>query len=162
MIIESFRNMPEKRLLVAGAGSEVAGYKKQASGNFNIEFKGFMKRKDLQMLLKETKAVIVASQYYETFGMIVIEAFASRVPVIVGDIGNIGSLVDDGINGVKFQYNSAASLIKAVECFEQLPREKLGENAYLKYRKYFTQETNYELQDKIYSLIFTVGYRSKL
>lgn len=36
---------------------------------------------------------MVTSQWYETFGMIVIEAFGSGVPVIVGDIDNVGLLI---------------------------------------------------------------------
>lgn len=153
VVIEAFTKMLNKRLLIAGTGTKFEEYKKQTYELSNIEFKGFVEKKELQQLLKRAKAVVVASQWYETFGMIVVEAFASRVPVIVGDIGNIGSLVDDGINGVKFQYNSSESLIRAVERFEQLSREKLGENAYMKYRKYFDQESNYEMLDEIYSII---------
>lgn len=153
LVIEAFKKMPRKRLLIAGTGTKFEEYKKHTREISNIEFKGFVQKKDLQQLLRKATAVVVASQWYETFGMIVVEAFASRVPVIVGDIGNVGSLVDDGVNGVKFQYNSPESLIRAVERFEQLSREKLGENAYMKYKKCFDKESNYEMLDEIYSII---------
>ena len=84
-----------------------------------------------------------------------VEAFASHVPVIVGDIGNVGSLVDDGISGVKFQYNSAKALIQAVTRFEQLNREELGENAYRKYKLEYAQDRNYEAMRMIYDCIST-------
>lgn len=80
----------------------------------------------------------------------------------MGDIGNAASLVDDGVNGVKFQYNPANSLVQAVECFEQLPREKLGENAYMKYRNNYANNSNYEMLNKLYSSIFIgEGYSLK-
>ena len=153
LIIEAFKNVPEKRLLIAGTGSKFEKYKEQMSGIPNIEFKGFMPKNDLQELLKKAKAVVVASQWYETFGMIIIEAFASGVPVIAGDIGNVGNLVDDGINGIKFQYNSADSLIQALKRFESFSRETLGKNAYMKYEKMFNEENNYEMLHKIYLCI---------
>lgn len=157
VVIQAFTKMSQKRILIAGTGTKLEDYKTRASGTNNIEFRGFVQKKDLHKLLRKAKAVIVASQCYETFGMIVVEAFSSGVPVIVGDIGNVSSLVDDGINGVKFQYHSVNSLVKAVERFEQLPREKLGENAYMKYRNDYAQDSNYEMLNGIYSSIFTGG-----
>lgn len=158
VVIEAFEKMPNKHLMIAGTGTKLEDYKRQTYRANNIEFKGFVQKNELQKLLKKAKAVIVASQWYETFGMIAVEAFSSRVPVIAGDIGNVASLVDDGVNGVKFQYDSSNSLIQAVKRFEQLPREKLGENAYMKYKKNYAQDGNYEMLNKIYSSISAGGY----
>lgn len=112
-----------------------------------------MSRNEIQQLLRKTKAVVVTSQWYETFGMIVVEAFASGVPVIVGDIGSVGSLVDNRVNGIKFKYDSCESLICAIEEFETLDRDVLRENAYRKYKKYFNQDRNYEMIQEIYDEI---------
>ena len=157
VVIEAFAKMSNKHFMIVGTGIKLEDYERQTSGANNIEFKGFMQKKELQKLLRKAKAVIVASQWYETFGMIVVEAFSSGVPVIVGDIGNVASLVDDGVNGVKFKYDSADSLIQAVERFKQLPREILGENAYMKCRKNYAQDSNYKLLNKIYSSISIGG-----
>ena len=119
----------------------------------NIEFLGYLSRNEIQQLLRKTKAVVVTSQWYETFGMIVVEAFASGVPVIVGDIGSVGSLVDNRVNGIKFKYDSCESLICAIEEFETLDRDVLRENAYRKYKKYFNQDRNYEMIQEIYDEI---------
>lgn len=157
IILESFKRMPDKQLIIAGTGSKLDEYKFKAKEYSNIEFKGFVQKNELQQLLKRAKAVVVTSQWYETFGMIIAEAFASRVPVIVGDIGNVGNLVDDSINGVKFQYNSAEALIQAVDRFEQLDRKLLGENAFKKYKLYFEKSMNYEMIEMIYKRISSGG-----
>lgn len=155
LLIEAFSRMPEKKLVLAGTGSEVHTYKDAAAerGLVNIEFTGFKEREKLAGLLKYAKAVIVASQCYETFGMIIAEAFACRTPVIVGDIGNIGGLVEDGVDGVKFQYDSSDALVEAVERFEQLNAVTLGENAYRKYRERFAANSNYKGLEEVYRSI---------
>lgn len=158
VILEAFKNMPDKLLLLAGTGSKLEKYEKQAYSFPNIKFLGFVQRKGLQSLLSRAKAVIVASQWYETFGMVVVEAFSSHVPVIVGDIGNIANLVDDGIDGVKFKYDSYSDLIKAVERFESLNRKILGENAFMKYKNLFNEDSNYKILSEIY---LNVSYGNK-
>lgn len=47
-------------------------------------------------------------------GMVAIETFSNSVPVIVGDIGNIGALVCDGVTGKTFRYDSPDSLIVTI------------------------------------------------
>ena len=111
---------------------------------------GFTEREKLVDLLKFTKALIATSQCYETFGMVVIEAFACRTPVIVGDIGNIGELVDDGVNGLKFQYDSADALVHTVKRFEKLDIAVLGENAKQKYINLYSENENYKEMMMIY------------
>lgn len=152
LMIEAFSKMPDKKLILAGTGSEYQSYKEMVAkrGLANIEFKGYMEKESLIGLLESAKAVIAASQWYETFGMVVIEAFASHTPVIVGDIGNIGSLVEDRVDGIKFRHHSSESLIQAVEQFEQLDGNALGENGYRKYKDMFSEEKNYESIRAVY------------
>lgn len=157
LLIEAFSKMPDRKLILAGLGNGLQHYRKLASnrGLTNIEFIGFAERKKLVDLLKYTKALIVTSQCYETFGMVVIEAFACRTPVIVGDIGNIGELVEDGVNGLKFQYDSVDALIHTVERFEKLDIATLGENAKQKYTDLYSENENYKKVMMIYQSVGT-------
>ncbi len=152
LLIEAFSKMTDRKLILAGAGSELQYYREVTSnrGLTNIELIGFTEREKLVDLLKYTKALIVTSQCYETFGMVVIEAFACRTPVIVGDIGNIGELVDDGVNGLKFQYDSADALVHTVKRFEKLDIAVLGENAKQKYINLYSENENYKEMMMIY------------
>lgn len=157
IILEAFEKMPDKRIVIAGTGTKLEEYERKEKEFKSIEFKGFVPKDKLQHLLRRTKAVIVASQCYETFGMIVAESYASHVPVIVGDIGNVGALIDDGINGVKFQYDSSSALLQAINRFEQLDRKILGQNAFQKYEMCYGQNRNYEMMTKIYASISSGG-----
>lgn len=155
VLLEAFKNMPTRNLKIAGNGTGMKKYQHQKTDN--VDFVGFLRPKELQQLLRRAKAVIVTSQWYETFGMVVIEAFACGVPVIVGDIGNVGNLVDDEINGVKFKYDSFESLVCAVKKFETLDQDILRQNAYKKYKQYFSQEKNYEVMQTIYDEMIARG-----
>lgn len=155
LLIDAFERIPKRKLVIAGTGSDYKKYLSYVKSHHinNIEFKGFLKREELSLVLEKAKAVIVSSQWYEPFGMIVIEAFAARTPVIVGDIGNVGNLVEDGIDGVKFKYDSADELIAAIKKFETLDVKKLGDNAYQKFVEKFSQMENYKAFKLIYQAI---------
>lgn len=160
LLIEAFSKMSDKKLKLAGTGTELEKYQNLVKENnlTNISFEGFCQREKLSELLKNAKAVVVTSQCYETFGMIVVEAFSGHIPVIVGDIGNVGSLVDDGVDGIKFEYNSVASLCSAIEKFEKSDMIAMGENAYKKYLNEFEMNGNYEKMKVVYSKIIGGGY----
>lgn len=152
LLIEAFSRMPDKKLVLAGIGEEFQSYREAVAGQGleNIEFKGFLEKRELGRLLTFAKAVIVVSQCYEAFGMIIVEAFASHTPVIVGDVGNVGDLVEDGVDGLKFIYDSPDALVEAVEQFERLDITALGENAYQKYKERFSPNSNYESVKAVY------------
>lgn len=150
ILLDAFRQLQDKELLVAGTSKELEYYKKKASKN--IIFKGYMQGKELRELLFGAKAVIVASQCYETFGMVIAEAYAAGKPVIAGNIGNMKLMVrEDDIKGtgIKFLYNSSEALIEAIQKFEKTDNDWSG-NAYKKYVEEFSSESNYRLLMSIY------------
>lgn len=145
LLLEAFRRMPDKKLRLAGNGTKIEKYRTNATSN--VSFLGFLNRDQITDQLAGTKAVIVPSQWYETFGMIIAEAYAAHRPVIAGDIGNIGILVEDGISGVKFKYNNAEALMLAVDEV----KNTMGENGYQKYVKEFSPEANYKQLMAVYA-----------
>ena len=154
LLFEAWKQMgiAAPKLVVCGNGPMEEWCRKFLADhpNCNIEMRGLVSNKEAKKVIANSKVLILPTQWYEGFPMTIVEAFSSGVPVIVGDIGNVGSLIEDGVNGVKFKYDSADSLIQAVELFEQLPREILGENAYMTYRRNYAQDSNYKLLNRIY------------
>lgn len=112
LLISVFERLVTERLLIAGKGTELEIYQElvREKGLKNVEFLGFKSKEQLQSLIQRSKAVIVPSQWYEGFPMTIVEAFTLGTPVIGGNIGNVGSLIKDGINGWKFQYDSVDDL----------------------------------------------------
>lgn len=155
VLIDAFSQMPEKNLLIAGNGTEVLKYQTylKTIGAKNIKFIGYLDRDNKELLISRAKAVIVTSQWYETFGMVVIEAFAASVPVVAGDIGNVGSLVEEKKTGWKFQYDSVEALRSAINEFERYPRDILADNAFQCYKKNYSPESNYQQLFRIYQMV---------
>jgi glycosyltransferase involved in cell wall biosynthesis len=86
-LIPLFRDFREYDLLVAGDG-EYEQSLRQAAGNApNIKFLGRLSHDSLQNLYQNAIAVIVPSICYEVFGIIIIEAFSLKTPVIVNNLG---------------------------------------------------------------------------
>ena len=140
-----------KKLVVAGDGSCAGNLKAYIRKHElkNIDYRGSVDHDELMGLLSGAKALIAPSQWYETFGMTVIEAFSAGIPVIANDFGNMGALVDDGVTGLKYKHNAEA-LNECLERFEACDREELSRNALKEYAGKYTEEKNYERLMEIY------------
>ncbi len=122
----------------------------------NIELLGRVEGEQYDRILSQAKALITTSQCYETFGMVVAEAYAAGVPVIAGNMGNLGALVYEGRTGFHYQYNSAQELVNAICKMEQLSDEeyrRMCQNAYKYYIQHLTKEDNYRMLKEIYDTV---------
>jgi len=97
--------------------------------------------------------LIVPSECYETFGLIVIEAFSKGTPVIVSDIGSVGELVENGVNGLKFNPGSSDDLINKIKLFhnDKDNRMKFRSNARNEYLIKYTPKQNYNMLMELYN-----------
>lgn len=120
----------ESDLLVAGAGSQEADLRARAGNDPRIRFLGPLPQKALGALYYHALATIVPSVTYETFGMINIESFARKTPVIVRDLGALPEVVNDSGGG--FIYRTDEELLQAVQSIGNSPRlrAELGEEGY--------------------------------
>ena len=73
--------------------------------------------------------------------------------MICSDLGNAGSIVDDGINGIKFQYNSSKDIVAAINRFQKMDEKKIEENARLKSNEKFDSDINYKIIENIYNSV---------
>ena len=75
----------------------------QAASNPRIRFLGHVPQDALGALYVHAVACIVPSLVYETFGIIVIEAFMRKTPVIARDRGSLTEIVEDSGGGLVFR-----------------------------------------------------------
>lgn len=143
------------KLLICGTG-ELENKCKSYVNKYNISSVQFLGQKDhneLISLMAFAKAVILPSQWYETFALVVAEGYSVSTPALAGDIGNGGDRVVDGITGFKFIYNSPDSLADSVKRINQLSNEEyqaMRENAKHEYEKFYSPEKNYQALINIY------------
>jgi glycosyltransferase involved in cell wall biosynthesis len=117
LIVDAFKEMPSRRLVVLGDGPEMKLLKLHASPNVMI--KGHVSRKELVDVVSHAKAFIFAS--YEDFGIVMAEAQAAGTPVLAFQRGGALDIVRTGKTecptGMFFAEQSTEAIKDVVERF---------------------------------------------
>ena len=92
---------------------------------------GWLEAAPMTAALRQARALVFPSLWYETLGLSAIEAMANGVPVIVSDRCAAAELVQDGFSGLHFQRGSVESLAVQLRrlCNDDFAA-RLGRNAY--------------------------------
>ncbi|HAA46063.1 MAG: glycosyl transferase group 1 protein [Halomonas sp. 54_146] len=122
LIIEAFKATPHRRLKIVGDGPEYARLAALAEGHTHIELLGYQPNEQLITLMSQARGFIFAAD--EDFGILPLEAQACGTPVIAyGKGGALETVKDihhgDTATGVLFEQQSPASLLNAIEQFEE-------------------------------------------
>jgi glycosyltransferase involved in cell wall biosynthesis len=141
-VIPLWDRVHQADLLLVGSGSYEAPLRALAAGNPRIHFLGAKSPRDLGQLYVHAVGCIIPSITYETFGMINIEAFARKTPVIVRDLGALPEVVNEAGGGFVYQRDDelVASANQLVESREL--RDKLGENGYRAFLQHWTGDAH--------------------
>ncbi|NOT46370.1 MAG: glycosyltransferase family 4 protein [Acidobacteria bacterium] len=139
-LIEAFKKHAGHDLLIVGDGTYRETLEAQAKDFPNIRFLGKLSQDNLADFYPSALAVIVPSICFETFGIILIEAFSYKTPVIANDLGALPEIVNDSNGG--FVYRTEDELLAAIQKIAANPalRNELGENGHQAYLKYWTEE----------------------
>lgn len=100
-LIESFKSLAGTIILnVVGEGSALSAAKEMAGDDERIKFWGRLNQEELEKnIWPVTDLLINPSRVSESFGLVVLEAFAHGIPVIAGAIGALPELVAEGQTG---------------------------------------------------------------
>lgn len=105
---------------------------------------------NVRRLLATSRALILPTQCYEGFPMCIAESYSVGTPVLVSDLGNGGSLVKEGITGMKFNQRSPQSIADTVRRFLSDRETPWNDNALREYQRTMTPENNYRRLMEIY------------
>lgn len=108
------KEVPE--LVICGEGSlreQCERYVKKHHLN-KVTFAGKVDNARVREMMAEARCVVVPTLLYEGFGMNVVEGYSVRTPVIGSDRGNVGNLIRNNVNGLKFEAGNADALAKAI------------------------------------------------
>jgi glycosyltransferase involved in cell wall biosynthesis len=121
------------RVKLAGTGPEESSLKELNASLGNVgEFVGFQAGADLHKLIREARAVVLPSEWYENAPMSVLESFAFGKPVIGARIGGIPEMIEPDRNGWVFESGSAdelAALLSRVSAQDDASLELVGREA---------------------------------
>ncbi|MDF1584495.1 MAG: glycosyltransferase family 4 protein [Methyloprofundus sp.] len=101
-----------------------------------IKFTGWLDKAAIDDVLQTAKALVFSSQCYETQGLVVYEALAQGIPVVVPRHCSAAEAVEHGNNGFLYDINDEVGLEQAVQMLQNLPYDQvkaLSENAFSSY-----------------------------
>jgi glycosyltransferase involved in cell wall biosynthesis len=120
-----------------------------------VAFLGRLGASETRAAMKEAAFLIVPSVWYEGFPMVIVEGFASGVPVLGSRLGSIQEVVTNGRTGLHFTAGDPSDLAEKVDWAWNHPSElrAMGREARLEYESRYTAERNYFLLTDIYAQV---------
>jgi glycosyltransferase involved in cell wall biosynthesis len=110
-------------------------------------------------LMGRAALVVFPTRVFETFGRVVVEAFAKGTPVVASRIGTLKELIEEGRNGLLFEPGDPKDLIRQVEWLLERPDvlSRMHLEARKTYEEQYTAEQNYRMLMDIYRDVITSG-----
>jgi glycosyltransferase involved in cell wall biosynthesis len=117
-----------------------------------VSFQGRLARERTLAAIKEARFLIFPSEWYETFGLAIVEAFACATPVICSRLGAMEEIVEDGRTGLQFTPGDPEDLAQKVEWAWNHPERmrEMGKEARGEYEAKYTANENYRRLMEIY------------
>ena len=124
-IVRAFKEMPDKKLVVASSGRLQDQLEEVASGCPNITFTGWVDKKELKKLVGNCIATIYIP-VDEDFGMSPVESMAAGKPVIGVDEGGVRETIISGATGILVSPSSTIGELKeAIEWVASLGAQQM-------------------------------------
>jgi len=139
-VFASFRGDGPADLVVIGAGDYEGELKALAEGIQRVKFLGRKPSHELAQWYAHAQALIVPSICYETFGIIIIEAFRQGTPVIARKLGPFPEIIEASGGGMLFSDKAEldAALARIADDFAL--RAELSRKAQDAFRSIWTED----------------------
>lgn len=117
----------------------------------NIEFRGYVTAEEKSKIISESAALVFPS-LCEGFGLVILEAYEQKKPVLVSDVKPMSDIVSDGKTGRVLDPHDEKSWAQALldTIKEQARAATLGQNGYQRLEKEYSQESMYQKLIKMY------------
>lgn len=150
-LLHSWKNI-DYPLTIAGGG--VTNEMKKLSSK-NVSFLGNVHPEEISKLMRKASFLVMPSEWYEGFPMVLVEAYFNKLPVIASDIGSLSELVLDDVTGYKFIPGDAKSLRQVVNMIIENPdiATTMGNNAFERANKLYNMSENYKTLLNIYNAL---------
>lgn len=140
--------LPDPQLCIVGDGPKAASL----NGLRGVQRLGALAPLRVKHEMNRAAAVVIPSICYETFSMVVVEAFATGTPVIASRIEVLQNQVIQGVTGLLFETGNAQDLARQIAWAQQHPQQmaEMGRNARAFYEVEYPAERNYRQLMAIY------------
>lgn len=147
----------EVKLIIVGGGPQLKTLQTMVENlhlQNNVIVKGYVNAKEKSKLISESNALVFPSMC-EGFGLVILEAFQQKRPVLVSNIPPMSDIVEDCKTGyiINFQNEEewAKKIIQLIN--HQKDSVKMGQNGYQVLKENYNQELFYNNIIKMYNSI---------
>ena len=139
-------------LKIVGQGPLAETVKEAVSRLSNVEWLGTLPLQKLYEIMGKAEFLIFPSAWYETFGRVAVEAFATGTPVIGAEIGAVAEIVEDQRTGLHFRPGDSDDLVAKVQWALSHPNhlQKMRHEARVEFESKYTAQQNYQQLMQIY------------
>lgn len=115
------------------------------TGKKNIVALGRQEPSQVSKLMSQAAFLVLPSEWYEGFPLVLVEAFAHGLPILASKLGSMADIIQDGETGLLFTPGDASELAAKVRWLLENPqqRQMLGANARRIFLEKYTAERNY-------------------
>lgn len=148
------------RLLLVGAGPLAEDVRRASAERDGIEYLGAREPPQVLSLMARAALVVVPSEWYETFGRVVAEAFAVGTPVVASAVGPLVEMVEAGKTGALVPPGDPEALAGAVRELWSQPAvlRSMRLAARRTYEERYTAERNLDAFREIYRRALGTGH----
>lgn len=148
-------------LEIVGGGPLEGMVREYALRHPNIQYLGFQSRPAVLDRMREAKALLFPSVWYEGLPLTILEAMSTGLPVIISDLGNLNEIVTHKVSGLCFKPGDAGALAGALKTYEaEQMLDELSAGARQTYLERYTPERNYRSLMEIYTAL--IGEKARM
>ena len=134
------------RLVIAGGGPLEGEVARWGAAHTSVDVVGLVPRARAAQIIAGSLAVIVPSQWEETFGLVAVEAMAAGVAPVAPVSGSFPELVTDGVDGFLFPPGDPQGLTEVMAELDRRPDDAVerGRRGRRTYERRFSEAENVE------------------
>ncbi len=142
--LKAAARLPEAPCKIVGTGPLESETRRAASPN--VEMLGHREGSELWALVRRARAVVVPSEWYEPFGLVILEAMAAGRAVIASRLAGPAEILCDGREGLLVPPGDTEALADAMQRLWERPElaVELGRAGRAKVERQYAAEPHYE------------------
>lgn len=147
-LLDAVAPLRDTPMLIVGDGNERENLQNEITsrGLDHVKLLGFKQGRELRDLIRGSICTVTPSEWYETFGLTLVESFAHGRPVVASRIGGMTEVVSDGVDGFLVEPGDVPVLRERLAWMASHPVDALdmGRQGRAKVEEQFSPERHYE------------------
>ena len=154
LLLEAWNRLkPSARLVIVGDGPEQIRLRREYRNLPGVEWHGWLEREQVLREIAASRYLAMPSRWYETLGMVLIEALSLGTPVVVPGHAGFPEIITPGRTGMLFSPGDGGDLARVIDRalrFDDTEWQRWSDDARRLFLSRYSEEANYRRLVTIY------------